>query len=89
MGSMPDEQDPGPEHVEAVSPSHPLDGPDQIVRRFRAKGQISSETVEGFNTKAKLTARKSYGLRTFKIQEIALYHSLGNLPVPDWINKFS
>ena len=58
-----------------------------ILNWFRAKGQISSGTVEGFNTKAKLTARKSYGFRTFKIQEISLYHSLGNLPVPDWTNK--
>jgi len=60
-----------------------------ILNWFRARGQVSSGTVEGFNTKAKLTARKSYGFRTFKIQEIALYHSLGALPVPDWTNKFS
>ena len=33
---MPDEQDPGPEDVEAVSPSHPLNRPDQVVRRLRA-----------------------------------------------------
>ena len=59
-----------------------------ILNWFRAKGQISSGTGEGFNTKAKLTARKSYGFRTFEIQEIALYHSLGALPVPDWTNKF-
>ena len=30
------EQDPGPEHVEAVTTSHPLGGPDEVVRRFRA-----------------------------------------------------
>ncbi len=59
-----------------------------ILNWFRARGQVSSGTVEGFNTKAKLTARKSYGFRTFEIQEIALYHSLGALPVPDWTNKF-
>ena len=59
-----------------------------ILNWFRAKGQVSSGTVEGFNTKAKLTARKSYGFRTFEIQEMALYHSLGSLPVPDWTNKF-
>ena len=33
---MPDEQDSGPEHVEAVPSSHPLNGPDQVVRRLRA-----------------------------------------------------
>ena len=59
-----------------------------ILNWFRAKGQVSSGTVEGCNTKAKLTARKSYGFRTFEIQEMALFHSLGSLPVPDWTNKF-
>jgi transposase len=27
--------------------------------------------------------RKSYGLRTFRILELALYHSLGKLPEPE------
>ena len=33
---MPDEQDPGPENVETVPSPHPLDRPDQVVRRLRA-----------------------------------------------------
>jgi len=59
-----------------------------ILNWFRAKGELSSGVVEGLNLKAKLTARKSYGFRNPEMQKIALYHSLGNLPVPEWIHKF-
>ena len=41
--------------------------------------------VEGLNNKVKLTMRKSYGFKTFKAIEIALYHSLGKLPEPPLI----
>jgi transposase len=44
-----------------------------LLNWFRAKGQLSSGVVEGFNAKAKLTSRKSYGFRTFRGAEIALY----------------
>jgi hypothetical protein len=40
----------------------------------------SSGVVEGLNNKAKVTMRKSYGFRTFRVLELALYHSLGKLP---------
>ncbi len=33
--------------------------------------------------------RKSYGFRTFRVTEIALYHALGKLPEPDIAHKFS
>ena len=55
---------------------------------FRAKGQLSSGVVEGFNTKAKLTSRKSFGFRTYHSAEIALYHALGALPEPEFTHKF-
>ena len=42
-----------------------------LLNWFRAKGAISAGTVEGFNTKAKLTLRKSYGFRTYRAMEIA------------------
>ena len=35
-----------------------------ILNWFRAKGQLLSGVVEGFNAKAKLTTRKAYGFRT-------------------------
>lgn len=59
-----------------------------LLNWFKAKGQFSSGIVEGFNTKAKLTTRKAYGFRTYKCVEIALYHSLGNLPTPKVTHEF-
>ena len=39
--------------------------------------------MEGLNNKAKVTMRKSYGFRTYRVLELALYHSLGKLPEPE------
>ena len=58
-----------------------------ILNYFRA-GQLSSGVVEGLNNKAKLTMRKSYGFRTFRITELALYHALGKLPEPQLTHRF-
>jgi hypothetical protein len=54
----------------------------------RAQAQISSGVVEGLNNKAKVTMRRSYGFRTFRILELALYHSLGKLPEPELAHEF-
>ena len=59
-----------------------------ILNWFRAKKAFSSGIVEGLNNKVKLTVRKSYGFRTFKCTEIALYHTLGKLPEPPLAHKF-
>jgi len=59
-----------------------------IMNWFRAKGTISAGTVEGLNNKAKLTTRKAYGFRTYEAIEIALYHSLGALPRPEFTHEF-
>ncbi|OED36235.1 transposase, partial [Chromatiales bacterium (ex Bugula neritina AB1)] len=59
-----------------------------ILNWFRAKKQFSSGIVEGLNNKAKVTTRTSYGFRTFKCAEIALYHALGNLPEPPSTHRF-
>lgn len=59
-----------------------------IMNWFRAKGAISAGTVEGFNNKAKLTTRKAYGFRSFRTAEIALYHTLGKLPEPEFTHRF-
>lgn len=59
-----------------------------LMNWFRAKGQLSSGVVEGFNTKAKLTSRKSFGFRTHHGAEIALYHALGALPEPAFTHRF-
>lgn len=59
-----------------------------ILNWFRAKGQLSSGVVEGFNAKAKLTTRKAYGFRTYHGLEVALYHTLGALPEPKFTHRF-
>jgi transposase len=61
---------------------------DLILNYFKAKKQFSSGVVEGLNNKAKLTMRKSYGFRTFRIAELALYHALGKLPEPELTHEF-
>ncbi len=60
---------------------------DLLLNWFRADGQLSSGTVEGFNNKAKLTMRKAYGFRTLNAIEIALFHGLGELPEPKLTHK--
>ncbi len=59
-----------------------------ILNYFRAQKLLSSGVVEGLNNKAKLTMRKSYGFRTFRVLELALYHSLGKLPEPESTHDF-
>ena len=61
---------------------------DLILNWFRARGSISAGAVEGLNNKAKLTTRKAYGFRTYEGIEIALYHTLGELPEPKFTHEF-
>lgn len=59
-----------------------------LLNYFRAKKAYSSGVVEGLNNKAKVTMRKAYGFRTFKITELSLYHALGKLPEPKLTHSF-
>jgi len=59
-----------------------------LLNYFKARKQFSSGVIEGLNNKAKVTMRKSYGFRTFRILELALYHSLGKLPEPELTHEF-
>lgn len=59
-----------------------------ILNWFRAKGAVSAGSVEGLNGKAKVTTRRAYGFRTFRGAEIALYHTLGKLPEPEFAHTF-
>jgi transposase len=59
-----------------------------LLNYFIARKQYSSGVVEGLNNKAKVTMRKSYGFRTFRCLELALYHSLGKLPEPESPHDF-
>ena len=55
-----------------------------LVNWFRAKGEIALGCVEGFNNKAKVTMKRSYGFRSYDLLKIALYHALGDLPIPEF-----
>jgi transposase len=59
-----------------------------LLNYFRAKKQFSSGVIEGLNNKAKVTLRKSYGYRTYRIAELSLYHVLGRLPEPKLAHRF-
>lgn len=59
-----------------------------LLNWFRAQGELSSGAVEGMNNKAKVVMRKAYGFREFRSVEVALYHTLGNLPEPNFAHEF-
>jgi hypothetical protein len=59
-----------------------------LLNWFRAKGEVSSGAVEGLNNKIRVITRRSFGFRTFKAMEIALYHTLGRLPEPETTHRF-
>ncbi len=59
-----------------------------LLNWFRAKGALSSGAVEGMNNNAKVVLRKAYGFRTFRAVEVALYHTLGDLPEPNFAHEF-
>ena len=61
---------------------------DLILNYFRARKQFSSGVIEGLNNKVKVTMRKAYGFRTFRVTELALYHALGKLPEPQLAHRF-
>lgn len=59
-----------------------------IMNWFKAKGRLSSGAIEGLNLKAKLTIRKAYGFKSIKCLQVALYHTLGDLPEPLCLHRF-
>jgi len=59
-----------------------------ILNWFKARGTMSSGSVEGQNYNAKLAMKNAYGFRTFRAIEIALFHKLGALPESELAHKF-
>jgi len=59
-----------------------------ILNWFVAKKQHNSGIVEGLNANVKLRFRKAYGFRTFDAIEVALYHQLGALLLPETAHRF-
>jgi transposase len=59
-----------------------------LMNWFRAKGELSSGPVEGLNNKIRVVTRRSYGIRTYPVMELSLYHNLGRLPEPEATHRF-
>jgi len=59
-----------------------------LLNYFKAKKQFSSGITEGLNNEAKLTLRKAYGHRTFRLAGLSLYHVLGKLSEPKIAHRF-
>ena len=59
-----------------------------LLNYFRARKEFSSGVIEGLNNKAKVTMRKAYGYRSFRIAELSLFHVLGKLPEPKLAHEF-
>lgn len=56
-----------------------------LLNWFRAKDAFAKGAAEGLNNKARVITRRSYGFRTTKVAQVALFHALGELPEPDWV----
>ena len=59
-----------------------------LLNWFRARDSVSLGAVEGLNIRLKVTFRKSYGFRTLKATEIALDHTMGQLPERPMTHSF-
>lgn len=59
-----------------------------LLNYFRARKRFSAGVVEGLNNKAKTTMKNAYGYRTFESLQVALYHTLGDLPKPQLTHRF-
>jgi transposase len=57
-----------------------------ILNYFETR--IDNGAVEGMNRKAKVLSQRAYGYRTFETFSLALYHVLGDLPMPELTHKF-
>ena len=59
-----------------------------ILNSFHAQKLLSSGVVEGLNNRAEVTMRRSYGFRTFRALELALYYHTWKLPEPESTHEF-
>ncbi len=60
-----------------------------IMNWFKAKKQFSSGIVEGMNRKVNLVTRRGFGFRSYEVLKIALFHTMGKLPEPEFTHRFS
>ena len=59
-----------------------------LLNWIRARNEVFTGATEGLNNKARVVTKRSYGFRTFHGAELALYHTLGQLPEPTVTHKF-
>ena len=59
---------------------------ENVVTYF--KENITNAMTEGLNRKAKVITARSYGFKSDKVFSLAMYHGLGELPMPETIHKF-
>ncbi len=59
-----------------------------IMNWFKAKKVYSSGVVEGLNRKVNLVTRRAFGFRSYDVLEIALFHTMGELPEPESTHRF-
>jgi transposase len=59
-----------------------------LMNWFRVRGTVALGAVEGFNNKARVTTKRSYGFRSYDLLELALYQTLGQLPEPEGTHRF-
>jgi len=61
-----------------------------ILNWFRAKKRFSSGAVEAMNRGAGIVSNLARGFRNPEIRRIALFHTLGDLPMPpEYTHRFS
>ena len=59
-----------------------------ILNWFRAKGEMSSGSVEALNSNVKLVTKRARGFRSFEVAKTALLHAQGHLPTPKSTHRF-
>lgn len=59
---------------------------EQVLNYFKVP--ITNASVEGMNRKAKVLSQRAYGFRTVGTFQLALYHVLGDLPMPETTHRF-
>lgn len=59
-----------------------------IMNWFKARKEYSLGIVEGLNRKINLVTRRAFGFRSFEVLKIALFHTMGQLPEPEFAHRF-
>lgn len=75
--------EPMKDFVQTIRAHQPL-----IMNWFKAKKQFSSGIVEGMNRKVNLVTRRGFGFRSYEVLKIALFHTMGDLPEPEFTHRF-